>query len=145
MKALTLIGYTEACEMLKLSKATLKRYVSLGAIPSYKINRRRLFDAEELRDWVENRKSTEPRVAFKFRWLTELEKWMAKTQEIFEDPEKIKSLSFREQVALAEKISRFMNRSTKFMLKMREAALNPGASSNSALKQRKHMVKVMFS
>ena len=51
------IGIREACEIMDISTATIKRYVSIGAIPSYKIGERRLFVAEQLIEWAQKKRT----------------------------------------------------------------------------------------
>ena len=141
----TLIGYTEACALLKLSKPTLKRYVFLRYISSYKIGRRRLFDPEELQEWVEKRKATELPPVFKSKWIFQIQKYMDQLQDIFADPEKLKTLSVKEQLRLYEETSKHVSRIMKFLFKLRAATLKANASSNTAGKQKQRMVNAMFS
>jgi len=139
------ITVNEACKLLNISRATLYRYLSAKAIPSIKEGKGRLFPEEGLREWLERQRKGDLPLVFKLRWIRLLQKWMDRMQQVFDTPGKIETLSFREQLALAEHIGRFMNRSTKFMLRMREGGLNPGASSYRADRHRKLMVNVMFS
>lgn len=46
------ISSMEAAKLLGLSKPMIEKLVGLKAIPSYKIGKRRLFDREELVEWV---------------------------------------------------------------------------------------------
>jgi len=47
----------QASAFLKISIPTIFRYLADGKIPSYKIGKRRIFDREELVDWVKTGKS----------------------------------------------------------------------------------------
>ena len=51
---------TDAAIFLSLSKPSLDRLVSRKEIPSYKIGGRRLFDKEELVEWVKSHKEPGP-------------------------------------------------------------------------------------
>ncbi len=44
----------EASRFLKISTSTLNRLIRQNGIPSYKIGHRRLFDKDELIEWVRN-------------------------------------------------------------------------------------------
>jgi len=46
------LSFHEAAVFLGLSKPTIERMVARGEIPSYKVGKRRLFDREELIEWV---------------------------------------------------------------------------------------------
>jgi excisionase family DNA binding protein len=46
------LTYTETMEFLRLSRPTVSRLIARKEIPSYKIGRLRLFDREELIEWV---------------------------------------------------------------------------------------------
>lgn len=46
----------EAAELLSLSVPTIKNQVKQGLIPSYKVGGRRLFDADELVEWVKSQR-----------------------------------------------------------------------------------------
>ena len=47
----------QAAAFLKISVPTIFRYLGDGKIPSYKIGKKRVFDREELVDWVKTGKS----------------------------------------------------------------------------------------
>jgi excisionase family DNA binding protein len=47
----------EAADLIRLKVPTIKRLVSLGKIPSYKVSGKRLFDREELIEWVRSQKN----------------------------------------------------------------------------------------
>lgn len=47
----------ETSEFLKMSRSTLNRLIKQNRIPSYKIDDRRLFNKNELVEWVRNRRS----------------------------------------------------------------------------------------
>jgi excisionase family DNA binding protein len=51
---------TDAAIFLSLSKPTLDRLVRRKEIPSYKIGGRRLFDREELIEWVKSHRDPGP-------------------------------------------------------------------------------------
>ena len=55
------ISYTETAQFLGLSRPTIDRLIARGEIPSYKIGKRRLFDPEELVDWVKSHRSDRPK------------------------------------------------------------------------------------
>jgi excisionase family DNA binding protein len=46
----------EVCKLLKISIATLNRLIKRNEIPSYKVGHRRLFDRDELVEWVRARR-----------------------------------------------------------------------------------------
>jgi excisionase family DNA binding protein len=46
--------YAEVIKFLKLSRTTIDRYIRKKAIPNYKVGRLRLFDREELVEWVKS-------------------------------------------------------------------------------------------
>ena len=46
------ITFSEAGKLLRLSRQTIHRFIARREIPSYKIGKRRLFDREELVEWV---------------------------------------------------------------------------------------------
>ena len=46
----------EAAELIRLKTPTIKRLVAMGKIPSYKVSGRRLFDRDELIEWVKSQK-----------------------------------------------------------------------------------------
>ena len=50
------ITIQEAAQLLSLSVPTIKNQVKQGIIPSYKVGGRRLFDPEELVEWVRSKK-----------------------------------------------------------------------------------------
>ena len=47
----------EASKFLKISISTLNRFIKQEGIPSYKVGRRRLFDKDELVEWVRTQRS----------------------------------------------------------------------------------------
>jgi excisionase family DNA binding protein len=50
------LTYAEAIKFLKLSRATIDRLIVKREIPNYKVGKRRLFDRDELIDWVKSHK-----------------------------------------------------------------------------------------
>jgi excisionase family DNA binding protein len=58
------ISYMETAQFLGLSRPTIDRLIARGEIPSYKIGKRRLFDPEELVEWVKSHRNG-PRVSSK--------------------------------------------------------------------------------
>lgn len=48
------IFLAKAIKFLKLSRATIDRYIARKAIPNYKVGRLRLFDRDELIKWVKS-------------------------------------------------------------------------------------------
>jgi excisionase family DNA binding protein len=48
------VTYAEAIKFLKLSRATIDRLIAKREIPNYKVGKRRLFDRDELIDWVKS-------------------------------------------------------------------------------------------
>lgn len=54
------LTFSEAADLLRISKPTVERLVAKRKIPSYKIGRRRLFDPEELVEWVKSHKDDKP-------------------------------------------------------------------------------------
>jgi len=59
------LSMNETCKLLKISMPTLSRLVALQKIPSYKIGSgrkgRRLFDREELIEWVKSHRNDKPK------------------------------------------------------------------------------------
>ncbi len=51
------ISYTETAQFLGLSRPTIDRLIAREEIPSYKIGKRRLFDPEELVEWVKSHRN----------------------------------------------------------------------------------------
>ena len=51
------ISYTETAQFLGLSRPTIDRLIAREEIPSYKIGKRRLFDPEELVEWVKGHRN----------------------------------------------------------------------------------------
>lgn len=50
------ISIQEASELLSLSVPTIKNQVKRGLVPSYKVGGRRLFDPDELFEWVKSQR-----------------------------------------------------------------------------------------
>jgi len=48
------LTYAGAIKFLKLSRTTIDRLIARKAIPNYKAGKRRLFDSEELIEWVDS-------------------------------------------------------------------------------------------
>ena len=57
-----LIGYADAARLLGLSEITLRKYVSRGIVPHYKIGARVQFKPGEIESWIEARRRG-PRVS----------------------------------------------------------------------------------
>lgn len=51
------LTYAEAIKFLKLSRTTIDRYIARKAIPNYKVGRLRLFDRDELIEWVKSHRN----------------------------------------------------------------------------------------
>jgi len=51
------LTFQETSKFLKISISTLNRLVRQNGIPSYKVGRRRLFDKDELVEWVRTQRS----------------------------------------------------------------------------------------
>ena len=47
----------ETSELLRISSSTLNRLIQRNKIPSYKVSYRRLFDKDELVEWVKSQRS----------------------------------------------------------------------------------------
>jgi excisionase family DNA binding protein len=56
------LNIKETSRFLKISISTLNRLIKQRGIPSYKIGDRRLFDREELVDWMKARRGNEQRL-----------------------------------------------------------------------------------
>ena len=50
------ITIQDAAKLLSISIPTIKNHVKQGLIPSYKVGGRRLFDPDELIEWVKSKK-----------------------------------------------------------------------------------------
>jgi len=61
------ISPKEAAQFLGLSRPTVDRLVKKGAIPSYMIGHRRLFDPEELIAWVKSHRDEKRKAKTKKR------------------------------------------------------------------------------
>jgi excisionase family DNA binding protein len=51
------ITFKETVIFLRLSRPTIDRLIARGDIPSYKIGGKRLFDPEELVEWVKSHRN----------------------------------------------------------------------------------------
>jgi excisionase family DNA binding protein len=56
------LTFSETAELLRISKPTVERLVAEKIIPSYKIGKRRLFDPEELIEWVKSHRDDKPKM-----------------------------------------------------------------------------------
>jgi len=54
------ITFSEAIELLRLSRQTVNRLIARREIPNYKVGKRRLFDEEELVEWVKSHRDDTP-------------------------------------------------------------------------------------
>ncbi|MBU1209000.1 MAG: helix-turn-helix domain-containing protein [Proteobacteria bacterium] len=59
------ITFSEAMNLLSLSRQTINRFIARGEIPNYKVGKRRLFDPEELVKWVKSHRNDKPKKAKK--------------------------------------------------------------------------------
>ena len=55
------LTYAEAIKFLKLSRTTIDRLIAKKAIPNYKVGKRRLFDRDELIEWVKSHRNDKPK------------------------------------------------------------------------------------
>lgn len=51
----------QAAELLTISKPTIERLVAQKKIPSYKVGKRRIFEGDELIEWVKSSRTTNPK------------------------------------------------------------------------------------
>jgi excisionase family DNA binding protein len=51
------LTFQEASELIRLKVPTIKRLIAMGKIPSYKVSGKRLFDRDELIEWVKSQKN----------------------------------------------------------------------------------------
>jgi excisionase family DNA binding protein len=51
------ITITDAMELLSLSRPTINRFIYRDEIPNYKVGKRRLFDRDELIEWVKSHRN----------------------------------------------------------------------------------------
>jgi excisionase family DNA binding protein len=51
------ITLSDAINLLSLSRQTINRFIVRGEIPNYKVGKRRLFDPEELVEWVKSHRN----------------------------------------------------------------------------------------
>ena len=51
------ITLAEAIKLLSLSRQTINRFIARKEIPNYKVGKRRLFDPEELIEWVKGHRN----------------------------------------------------------------------------------------
>ena len=54
------LTFNETADLLRISKPTVERLVAEKKIPSYKIGKRRLFDHDELIEWVKSHGDDKP-------------------------------------------------------------------------------------
>ena len=54
------LTYAEAIKFLKLSRTTIDRLIARKGIPNYKVGKRRLFDRDELIEWVKSHRNDKP-------------------------------------------------------------------------------------
>jgi excisionase family DNA binding protein len=54
------LNMKETSQFLKLHISTINRLIEAGEIPSYKVRKRRLFDREELVEWVKSHRDRKP-------------------------------------------------------------------------------------
>ncbi len=50
------INIKELSTVVGLGLGTINKYIKEGAIPSYKVGKRRLFDKDEIVEWIKNHK-----------------------------------------------------------------------------------------
>ena len=55
------LSFPEAAAFLSLSRSKVEKLVGQGKIPSYKIDKRRVFDKEELIEWVKSHRDDSER------------------------------------------------------------------------------------
>jgi len=55
------ISAKEAARLLGLSRSTIDRHVKAKRMPSYLVGDRRLFDPEELIEWVKSHRNDKPK------------------------------------------------------------------------------------
>jgi len=51
------LTFAEAIQFLRLSRQTINRLIARKAIPNYKVGRLRLFDRDELIEWVKSHRA----------------------------------------------------------------------------------------
>lgn len=54
------LNIKETSQFLKIHISTINRLIETGEIPSYKVRKRRLFDREELVEWVKAHREGRP-------------------------------------------------------------------------------------
>jgi excisionase family DNA binding protein len=54
------LNIKETSQFLKLHISTINRLIEAAEIPSYKVRKRRLFDREELVEWVKSHRDRKP-------------------------------------------------------------------------------------
>jgi excisionase family DNA binding protein len=54
------LNIKETSQFLKLHVSTINRLIEAAEIPSYKVRKRRLFDREELVEWVKSHRDRKP-------------------------------------------------------------------------------------
>jgi excisionase family DNA binding protein len=55
------LNIKETSQFLKLHISTINRLIEAAEIPSYKVRKRRLFDREELVEWVKSQRDRRPK------------------------------------------------------------------------------------
>jgi hypothetical protein len=78
-------------------------------------------DPQELTEWVKSYKDSKPAVHFDYSWIEKLGRWISKLEESFHDPEKIKGLTFEQQMRLYDRLTRNLDRIFKFLLKLKSS------------------------
>lgn len=56
-----IITFSGAMNPLSLSRQTFNRFIARGEIHNYKVGKRRLFDRDELIEWVKSHKDDRPK------------------------------------------------------------------------------------
>lgn len=100
------ISISGAIQLTTLSRATINRLIFVGELPSYKIGKRRLFDQQELIEWVQRHKSFE---------MKNIGKKLTALEVALNDEQKMQDLTFQEKMRLYVLLNRSMNRQFRNM------------------------------
>lgn len=105
------INIGETINLLGLSRPTINRLIARGEIPSYKVGKRRLFDRDELAEWIKGHRDD-------FHVPTDhVRQALIALEEEF-SPEVIKNLNLEDKLALHNIFSESQNQSMRSLLRL---------------------------
>ena len=100
------ISISEAIQLITLSRATINRLIFVGELPSYKVGKRRLFDQQELTEWVQKHKGFE---------MKDLGKKVTALEKTLNDEKALQDMPYEQKMKLYTLLNRSMNRRVRHM------------------------------